>query len=104
MGIFFYDYVDSYLKSLIPEIELHKIFGSLEKVLDDKYKDSFRRLMKVLKKNNYNMVTSSRDLYMHKNTLFFQFNKIRDRLNMNPLQNASDREFMEYLYYYLNKR
>ena len=104
VGIFFYDYVDSYLKSLIPEIELHKIFGSLEKVLDDKYKDSFRRLMKVLKKNNYNMVTSSRDLYMHKNTLVFQFNKIRDRLNMNPLQNASDRDFMEYLYYYLNKR
>lgn len=104
MGLFFYDYVDTYIKSLIPEIELHKIFGSFGKGLDDKYKESFLHLMEVLKKNNYNMVTSSRDLYMHKNTLVFQFNKIRDRLNMHPHQSASDREFMEYLYYYLKNR
>lgn len=38
-----------------------------------------------MKKNNYNIVASSKELYIHKNTLAFQFNKIRDRLDRNPI-------------------
>ena len=101
IGTFFYDYIDAYIKNLIPDIELHKIFYSFKRGLDEKYQESYLRLMEVLEKNNYNMVTSSKELYIHKNTLAFQFNKIRDRLDRNPHQSAGDRAFMEYLYYYL---
>lgn len=101
-GIFFYDHVDSYLKDQIPLGELHHIFHCLrEDLLDQKYLDQYMELLGVLKKNNYNLVTSSKELYIHKNTLTFRFDKIKDALNMNPIQDSKAREFMEYFYYYL---
>jgi carbohydrate diacid regulator len=103
IGLFFYDYVDEYMNDLIPDIELHKIFNCFRKNFDKKYTDSYIKLMGALKKNNYNMVTSSKELYIHKNTLAFQLNKIRDKLDRNPHQSERDRRFMEYLYYYLRK-
>ena len=43
-------------------------------------------------------------LHVHKNTLVYRLDKIREILNMNPLAKNSDREFMECFYYYLLRK
>lgn len=104
-GIFFYDYVDNYFKDMIPLTELHHIFHCIpENLLDKKFIANYTELIDTLKENNYNMVTSSKALYVHKNTLAFRLDKIKQALNMNPIQVDRDRDFMEYLQYYLKNK
>lgn len=100
-GLFFYDYVDTYMKSITPELEYYRIFNCIEKSMNTKDKALYLETMEALKKSNYNMVTASKDLFVHKNTLAFRFDKIKNRFDMNPVRNAKDREFMEYLLYFL---
>ena len=104
-GLFFYDYVDDYMKDMTPIVELHHIFHCLpENLLDEKFLSNHTELIGTLKKHNYNMVSSSKDLYIHKNTLTFRLDKIKQAFNLNPVQDSNAREFMEYFYYYLKKR
>ncbi|MBE5956122.1 MAG: CdaR family transcriptional regulator [Lachnospiraceae bacterium] len=104
-GIYFYDYIDAYMKDITPLTELHHIFRCLaENILSEKFLAGYTELMQALKKNNYNMVTASKDLYIHKNTLAFRLDKIRQEFNMNPLNDTKSREFMEYFYYYLKRK
>jgi len=37
---------------------------------------------------------------MHRNTLLFRINKVKDTLNIDPIANASHREFLNELAYY----
>lgn len=102
--VFFYDYVDDYMKDMIPMLELHRIFNIFPKEFSDKFVEDYVEMVGILKKNNYNLETSSKELFVHKNTLTFRLDKIRNQLNMNPIRETKDREFMEFLYYYLRNR
>ncbi len=101
-GLFFYDYVDTYIKALIPEIEYHRMFNCMKERMTRKECERYLETVGSLKKNNYNMAAASKELFVHKNTLTFRFDKIRDQFNMNPVRSAKDREFMECLLYYLS--
>ena len=102
-GIFFYDYIGEYMKSLVPTMELHSIYHIFSETLDEEFKELFIETIGALIHNNYNMVESSKELFIHKNTLVFRFNKIRERFDLNPMQNSNDREFINLMYYYLIK-
>ncbi|HJB86328.1 MAG TPA: helix-turn-helix domain-containing protein [Candidatus Dorea faecigallinarum] len=101
--LYFYDHVDAYIKNLIPTLELHKIFSAFSKRLPGGFIENYLEIMNVLKENDYNLEISSKKLFVHKNTLVFRLDKIRSLLNMNPIRETKDREFMEYLLYYLKK-
>ncbi len=100
-GDFFYDYVGRYIKTLVPILELNGIYQSILSLFDDEMIESYGELIGVLERNNYNLVASSKELYIHKNTLIFRLNKIRDFLGLNPVQDAGDRMFMDYLSFYI---
>lgn len=100
-GFYFYEHMDEYLKSRLPLVELHKIFGSFAGSFSEKFIESFVKHIGVLYDNNYSFQKSSDQLYIHKNTLAFRIDKIRNRLGIDPIQNMKDRELTEYLYYYL---
>ncbi|MCI8326832.1 MAG: CdaR family transcriptional regulator [Lachnospiraceae bacterium] len=100
-SMFFYDHLDDYMKDSIPKIELHKVFHCFKNELSEKDILSYLEIIGTLKKNNYNMTTSSDELYIHKNTLAFRLNKIRNKMNLNPFLDIASKEFMEYFYYYL---
>ena len=99
---FFYDYVDDYIKDQIPVLELNGIFQFFYLLFDKDLLNNYRKTVSLLAKNNYNLVTSSRESFLHKNTLMFRLNKIRSFLNLNPMQCADDRAFMSYLSYYID--
>ena len=101
-GFYFYEHMDEYLKSRLPLVELHKIFGSFAGTFSEKFIESFVTHIGVLYENNYSFQKSSDQLFIHKNTLAFRIDKIRSRLGIDPIQNMKDRELTEYLYYYLS--
>jgi len=101
IGYYFYDYVGQYMKSQLPIIELYNIYHILEDAIDDEFKNILIETVEVLERNNYNLVESSKELFVHKNTLVFRFNKIRERFDINPIQKANDRGFLNFLQYYL---
>lgn len=103
-GIYFYEYVDDYLKSMIPEKEWIHIFSAISENMDRKTKKSYTEIMSSLKETNYNMGKSSKQLYIHKNTLAFRLDKLKDLLNLNPMQIEKDRVFMDYLLKYLTRK
>ena len=98
---FFYEHVNDYIKNLIAMVEYRDIYGVYEQMMDEKTRENFLEITESLQKNNYNFNISSRELFVHKNTLVFRFNKIREFLGVNPMQQVADREFIEYLHYFL---
>lgn len=98
---FFYEHVSEYMKTLVVMVEYRDIYEVFAQTIDDKNKENFIEVVDSLQKNNYNFNASSRELYIHKNTLVFRFNKIRELLGINPMQQVYDREFLEYLHFFL---
>jgi carbohydrate diacid regulator len=103
LGIYFYDYIEDYMKSVIPVMELHNIFYVFEELMDKEFKEDLVEKVEALIHNNYNLVESSKELFIHKNTFIFHFNKIREKLDLNPMQKSKDRTLLNYLYYYIKQ-
>ena len=93
--LFFADFAGEYLDSLLPEMELYAIYNVYDRNLDEDFKQSFLQIVDSLRGSNYNLVTSSRQLFVHKNTLAFRVNKIKSIFHSNPFQSSADRAFLE---------
>ncbi|MDD3252504.1 MAG: sugar diacid recognition domain-containing protein [Lachnospiraceae bacterium] len=98
---FFYDYVGAYLHSIIPRNELQRMFHVYEKELGEEFKKTFLELAGALIHSNYNMVQAAKELFVHKNTLIYRYNKMKEVLNINPITSHRDRLFLEAFYNYL---
>ncbi len=96
--IYFYDRIGSYIHSLIPRMELYDIYHVFDESMYTEFKENFMDIVEALINNNYNLVESSKELFIHKNTMIFRFNKIREWLDMNPMNKSEDRNFINYLY------
>jgi carbohydrate diacid regulator len=102
IGMYFYDYVGLYLKSKTPFLEMHQAYNVFDEFLDHKTKKSIIEMIAPMTNNNYNLIETSKELFIHRNTLVFRMNKIKDYFNLNPIQNYQDREFLSYLCRYLS--
>lgn len=101
--IYFYDYIGEYMMQMVPFMEISRIFDVYNEYLSDEMKTGIIETIGNLEKNNYNLNTTSKELFIHKNTLIFRFNKIKSLFDINPVQEPSDRNFISYLTYYLSK-
>lgn len=102
--LFFYDHLYEYVQSLVPLTEQHKALAALVEQQSDAFWDNYVQVIGTMAENNNNVVKSSQALHMHKNTLFYRYNQLRERLNINPLENARDDLFARQLCYYLTHR
>lgn len=100
---YFYDYIVKYLESMASQQEYNTMFLFFKKELGKKFIDSYVEIMSALIEQEYNLAKASGVLHVHKNTLIYRLDKIREILNMNPLTCNSEREFMECFYFYLNR-
>ena len=103
-GVYFYDYAGEYIHSLVPFMELHQIYHVFEELLDEKNQDDIVELVDALERNNYNLVDSSKELFIHKNTLVFRLNKLKVIFSINPLQKSNEREFLKYMCAYFKRK
>ena len=101
--VFFADYIKEYFRTLIPQQELQQVFYIYGKEIDADLRKQFVELIGALEDANYNLSEAAKKLYIHKNTLVYRYNKMKDYLGVNPLESADDRRFMELLYLYLAK-
>lgn len=72
---------------LFPSLNSYKISEFVEKIfkdLSDKEIESFYEIFLVYKNNNGSIKEASEELYMHKNTLQYQLNKIEKLTGYNP--------------------
>lgn len=98
---FFHDFTREYLRSLLPRQELQRIFQVYSKNLDEAAKGQFMETARALMDANYNLAEAARNLFLHKNTMAYRYNKVKDLLGIDPLVSSSDRGFLEMLYQYL---
>lgn len=101
---YFYDHIVHFLESMLSWQEFNTMFQALKNELGKKFIDNYTEVMSALIDKGYNLNSASAMLHVHKNTLIYRLDKIRETLNMNPLNFNSDREFMECFYYYLCRK
>lgn len=98
---FFYDYVGDYMRSMASVYELNRIYSSVGDRIEEEKRNQVIELIEALRRNNYNLNETSKELFIHKNTLIFRYNKIKDLFNVNPIQSTADRDFLDWLALYL---
>lgn len=101
---FFNDYILDYFRSLATIKAYDNIFNVYDTLFSEKEKKQLAETVEVLSKNNYNVVYSAKALYIHRNTLLFRLNKLKDVLNIDPIASAADREFFNELAYYFSRK
>lgn len=101
---YFYDDSSSYFMSTLPLTELQVAYYTIEKNLGEKFLENFKEIVEALKKSNFNLGDASKLMHVHKNTLVYRLDKIRDTLNVDPIGNNNDREFVNNFYYYLKRK
>ena len=101
--MFFYDYVDEYLKSQTPFVEFHRIFEVFGGLYTEEFKKMYTENIGALYNHNYSLQESSNSIFVHKNTLIFRLDKIRKQLGLNPFQSDRDKELLNAFYYYLKQ-
>ena len=99
----FYEHVGSYLAERIPFCELSDSFGAEAEGLDEKFRRDYIEVMGALFESGYNLAEAAKRMYLHKNTFAYRYNKIRERLALNPQTCPEDRHFAEALYVYLKR-
>lgn len=99
--LYFYDFIGEYMKSRTPFMEIYKIFNIFDELIDEKTKQNIVDLIDPMAKHSYNLMEASKSLYIHRNTLVFRLNKIKAYFNINPTQNDYEKDFLNYLSYYL---
>lgn len=101
---FFTDYVREYFRTLTSLQELHRIFNVYDSEIRPDKKKQFVELIKALEETNYNLSETAGRLYIHKNTLIYRYNKMKDYLGVDPLGSMDGREFMSLLFLYLAQK
>ncbi len=101
---FFNDHILDYFRSLVNMNVYDDIFNIYNDMFSEDDKDMVAETVEVLSRNNYNVVSSAKDLFIHRNTLVFRLNKIKNTLNIDPIANASEREFLNELSYYFRHK
>ena len=102
--VFFYDYVEEYLQDYIPTEEMQRIFSLFEdRIAPDKLR-LYREALGVLLQTNFNFAKAAKLLYVHKNTLVYRYNAMKELLNLDPVVSASDRAFLGAFYRYMKRK
>jgi carbohydrate diacid regulator len=100
---FFNDHILDYYRSLATIKAYDDVFNIYDPMFNADEKKQLVEMVKALYKNNYNVLYSAKELYIHRNTLLFRLNKLKDMLNIDPIAVAEDREFLNELAYYFSK-
>ncbi len=99
---YFYDYIGEYLTAQIPRKELHQIFNVFSSELSGDFQKNYTEIIGSLIKCNFNIQNAAQQLFMHKNTFTYRYNKIRDKLNIDHQNSMEEKWMLIFLYLYLN--
>ncbi len=101
--VFFMDHIQDYIRNSVTMKLYNDIFSVFHALFQKEEKHVMVETIKALDANNYNLVNTSKDLHVHRNTITFRLNKLKSTLNIDPLVIGSDREMLNELAHYLDK-
>lgn len=99
--VFFFDHMGEYLRDALPLRELQHAFGVCRAQMSPEHRRSFCETVGALLETNYRFPQAAEKLYIHKNTLVYRYNSIKQTMGVDPLASASDRALLEAFYLYL---
>ncbi len=102
--VYFYDCLREYLHSRIVPDDFSCIFEAFTQYEPESFWMDYVSIITAMNRHQNNMIKSSEALHMHKNTLAYRYNQIRNQLALNPLQSAADDFFTAELCHYLQNR
>ena len=83
--------------------ELRKIYHIYEKRLPEKLRRTLTETALMLQKHNFNFSRAAEELYVHKNTLVYRYNQIRELMGIDPVNSAEDRMLLVAFAVYLDR-
>lgn len=98
------DYLEYYFKGNLVDHIYGEYFDSIINQIKPFDTEEFFMIVQALIKNNYNLSQSSKDLFMHKNTLIYKVDKIKKLFHIDPVNKEADRCFLRNLLFYLRYR
>lgn len=99
----FYDYTDEYFRSMVSNEIYQNVFQTFAEQLDDNLMEYLPDLIQTLEDCNYNFNQASQKMFIHKNTIGFRLDKVKSCLNINPVKNPKDRDFLNNFLYYVKQ-
>ena len=99
--MFFYGNLSAYLREAIPLRELQHAFSVCRSQMSPERRRSFCETVGALIETNYHFPEAAERLFIHKNTLVYRYNAIKQDLGIDPLASAADRALLEAFYSYL---
>ena len=99
--VFFYDHLEEYVRSLLPAGELQRVFYVYRSCIPAQKLRSCAETIGALIRTNYNFGRAADLLFVHKNTLVYRYNRLKEMLGVDPMTSAGDRAFLELFYAYL---
>ena len=98
---FFYDKAAEYFYSVLPREELHRVFYQYGSQLQGDERKQLIDTVAALIETNFNLTEAAKALFVHKNTMMYRYNKMKDMLDIDPIRSSSDRTFLILLYHSL---
>lgn len=102
--LFLMDYISEYIQQAVPFEVFENMFSCYSVILDQLGKGFFNETVDALLENNMNTIKAANQLFIHRNTIAFRLNKIKDAFKIDPVNNMSDRQFLLHLLYFNKKR
>lgn len=97
--VFFRDHTARFFCDSLPTEELHRVFHQYRVQLTGEEKTQLLETAGALIDANFNLTEAAKLLFIHKNTMFYRYNKLKDLLGIDPLQSSADRSFLILLCY-----
>jgi len=101
---FFQGHILNYIRNKVTMKLYYDVFNTYDALLSPEEKNQMVEIAEALRNNNYNVVYSAKELFIHRNTMVFRLNKFKEILSMDPIAHAEDREFFSELAYYFKNR
>ena len=101
--LFFYDHLPEYVAHITPMDELGNLFHIYEKRVPEKIKKNLLTIILPLHRNNWSFPQTAAELFLHKNTLVYRYNQIKELLGLDPLTSGADRILLVAFCVYLTR-
>lgn len=98
---FFIDHAASFLRQKIEKEVLEEVFDVYKDKINYLNKDVFISTIKALIQNGMNINKASKTAGIHRNTMNFRLLKIKNILDLDPVNNVNDIDFLLFLMHYI---
>lgn len=99
-----YDHTGEYLQEFIPDEELVHLFQGIRQAIPPGRELKTGKMLAALNRSNYSFPEASDALYIHKNTLVYHYNKMKEAWGVDPVRSSRDRSLVQAIRLYLERK